>query len=324
MKKSIVLDSPARIHLGFLEMNDEAQRIFGSIGLTISKFRNILKIEDNKDFLIEVENQLIKKRIHQIFKKLQKFKDLSRCRIKVLEYIPSHIGLGSGTQLSLATGYLISEFNEMNLSIDKISSLLGRGKRSGVGIQSFKTGGFTLDSGKTRNSKSIPLTIFNNKWPDEWKIILIFDERMSGVYGEEEVEKFEKIRRIDGNLVNINCGVVLMTILPAILEKNFKNFSKGIQIIQSNMSKTFYNSKKKFASEKIEIIFNYLQKKKILGYGQSSWGPTGFIFCESSNKRNLLFKELENYIKLKRFLGISLVKVDGRNKGSIKRIGSNL
>ena len=44
MKKSIVLDSPARIHLGFLEMNDEAQRIFGSIGLTISKFIKSLTI----------------------------------------------------------------------------------------------------------------------------------------------------------------------------------------------------------------------------------------------------------------------------------------
>jgi beta-RFAP synthase len=324
MKKSIVLDSPARIHLGFLELNNKAQRVFGSIGLTISKFRNILKIEDNKKFLVEVENQSIKKRIHQIFKKLENLKNLSRCKIKVLEYIPSHIGLGSGTQISLAAGYLISEFNGMNLSIDHISSLLGRGKRSGIGIQSFKTGGFILDSGKIRNSQSIPMTVFNNKWPDDWKIILIFDKEMSGVHGREELEKFEEIKKIDINLVNINCGIVLMTILPAILEKNFKNFAKGIQTIQSNMSKIFYNSEKKFASKKIQIIFDYLQKKKVLGFGQSSWGPTGFIFCENSNKRNLLFNELENYIKLRNFLGISLVKVDGRNQGNIKRIGNNL
>ena len=36
MKKIITVDSPARIHLGFLETNSNTDRKFGSIGLAIS------------------------------------------------------------------------------------------------------------------------------------------------------------------------------------------------------------------------------------------------------------------------------------------------
>ena len=49
MKKIITVDSPARIHLGFLETNENTDRKFGSIGLAISGFKNIFKIEFSKN-----------------------------------------------------------------------------------------------------------------------------------------------------------------------------------------------------------------------------------------------------------------------------------
>ena len=69
------------------------------------------------------------------------------------------------------------------------------------------------------------------------------------------------------------------------MEKNFYFFTKGLQTIQENMSKVFYSNKKKYTSQKIEKIFKFLIKKKITGFGQTSWGPTGFIFCENKKKK---------------------------------------
>ena len=43
--KEFTLNSPARIHLGFLELDPNAERVFGSLGLTISKFQTIIKME---------------------------------------------------------------------------------------------------------------------------------------------------------------------------------------------------------------------------------------------------------------------------------------
>ena len=41
MKKILTVDTPARIHLGFLETNENSERKFGSMGLGISCYKNI-------------------------------------------------------------------------------------------------------------------------------------------------------------------------------------------------------------------------------------------------------------------------------------------
>ena len=68
MKKIIKIDSPARIHLGFINLKEKSERIYGSLGLAINKFRNIQKIESNKNFEIVTKNKEIRKRVEAIFK----------------------------------------------------------------------------------------------------------------------------------------------------------------------------------------------------------------------------------------------------------------
>jgi len=131
------------------------------------------------------------------------------------------------------------------------------------------------------------------------------------------LQEFKNLKSINSKFVDQNCKAILMKVIPGILEKNFEEFAEGIRLVQKNMSKIFYGNSNLYASLKIKKIFSYLDKKGILGYGQSSWGPTGFIFCKTVKERNELFNELESYIKLKQFEKISLIKTDGRNKGKI-------
>ena len=107
-----------------------------------------------------------------------------------------------------------------------------------------------------------------------------------------------------------------MNIIPGLLENDFYTFANGIQKIQENMSKIFYGNKNGFSSQHISKIFSFLRKKNYIGYGQSSWGPTGFIFCENKNKREEIFKMIENFIELKKIEGINLINVNGRNFGN--------
>ena len=106
-----------------------------------------------------------------------------------------------------------------------------------------------------------------------------------------------------------------MNVIPGLIERNFDEFSKGIRKIQDNMSKKFYGHPNRFASKEIEKIFSKLRSKKITSFGQSSWGPTGFIFFETAKKRNELLKYLEKYISLNKITGVSFLKVEGRNYG---------
>ena len=113
-----------------------------------------------------------------------------------------------------------------------------------------------------------------------------------------------------------NCFNLLMKIIPGLLENDFYTFADGIQKVQENMSEIFYGNKNNFSDNSISKIFKFIREKKYIGFGQSSWGPTGFIFCKNKNKREEIFNMIENFIELKKIEGINLVKVRGRNFGN--------
>ena len=313
--KEFTLNSPARIHLGFLQLDPTADRIFGSLGLTISNFQTIIKVNDSRKFVVDGSNE---KEIMRVITKFKKLFTLKACRLSVLNSIPPHSGLGSGTQLSLNVGTILTKFSNLNLSTEDIAKILNRGKRSGVGIGSFKRGGFIVDGGKPRKSKNIPTVIFNSKWPKNWKIILLFDSKITGIHGEKEIKEFKRITNIRKKFSKENCQAILLKIIPSLIERDFQNFCEGIQKIQENTSEVFFKSQGgKYTSKKIEKIFNFLKRNGYKGYGQSSWGPTGFIFCENSQSQKKSFNFIENYIKNNFIKGIEMVMVEGRNKGLI-------
>ncbi len=324
MKKNFTINAPARIHIGFLDLDKNSNRKYGSLGLTISDFSYKIKIENSNRITVNCRNQELKSKIKKIINAFNKKKKILGCKITVLNEIPIHRGLGSGTQLALSVGYLISKLNKIRINTDQMAINLSRGIRSGIGIESFKYGGFNVDVGKLKGSFTPPLNILNIKWPKKWKILLILDTNLVGTHGKKEDQEFRDLKKINISQVNLNCKSLLMNIIPGLIEKNFDEFSKGLRVIQNNMSKIFYGNVNKFASNAIEQIFMNLKKKGIISFGQSSWGPTGFIFFENSKKRNQLLKYIEKYISLNKISGLELLKVEGRNSGKKLNIKENV
>ena len=316
MKKSFTIDSPARLHLGFMELNDANSRVFGSIGLAITNFKFKQSIQFNKDFDVVCDDKNIKLRIEEIVKLFSKNYKIKKCRLTVSNFIPLHKGLGSGTQISLSTGFLISSFNNLNLSIENISKFLRRGQRSGVGVETFKSGGFIIDTGKLKGSISPPQKLIDIKWPKDWQIILITSTNVSGFHGKKESSEFAKLTNVSSKFAKENCFNLLMKIIPGLLENDFNAFANGIQKIQENMSEIFYGNKNNYSNQSISKIFKFVREKKYIGFGQSSWGPTGFVFCKNREQREEIFNMIENFIELKKIEGINLVKVRGRNFGN--------
>tara|TARA_Y200000002_G_scaffold382091_1_gene397984 strand:+ start:1134 stop:2108 length:975 start_codon:yes stop_codon:yes gene_type:complete len=315
MRNKLIINSPARLHIGFLDLQSQSSRMFGSIGLTIDNFVYNIKIEKSKNTHIICQNLIAKSKIKEIIKSIKKKYSIGNFTINILNEIPLHTGLGSGTQLALSIGFLISECFELKLSTDRLALILKRGRRSGVGIESFKKGGVNIDVGKIRNSKKIPLNLMNIKWPKAWRILLLMDSNITGVHGKKEIKEFKELNVSDSKMSNLNCKSLVMNIIPGIIECNFREFSFGLRNIQDNMSTIFYGSPRRFASKNLEKIFSDIEKRGILSFGQSSWGPTGFIFFENSKKRNELLNYLENYISLNNMHGLKILKVEGRNFG---------
>jgi predicted sugar kinase len=112
----------------------------------------------------------------------------------------------------------------------------------------------------------------------------------------------------------------MMQIIPGIIENDFESFTRGVSVIQRNMSKVFYGKSSLYASNNVAKIFNYLNINGYSGFGQSSWGPTGFVFCKDNEASINLSKDIQNFIELKKIKGINLRIVEGRNKGKIKTV----
>src|SRR6185369_9528121 len=67
------------------------------------------------------------------------------CHIAIEQAPSSHVGLGSGTQLSLAVSRALAELaGEPEVPAVELARRVGRGLRSAIGIHGFEHGGFLV------------------------------------------------------------------------------------------------------------------------------------------------------------------------------------
>src|SRR5690606_24531005 len=106
---------------------------------------------------------------------------------------PPHIGLGSGTQMAMAVAAALRRLHGLDTDATDDALVLGRGRRSGIGIAAFKQGGLIVDAGR-RQDESEPPVVARHAFPEEWRVILIMDHTNgAGLHGEDEVAAFRAL-----------------------------------------------------------------------------------------------------------------------------------
>ena len=307
-KNTIQIIAPARLHFGFLELNNN-NGAFGGIGLSIDKFNT--KITVKKNIGAKFEGKALDKASFFLKKFCKKNKIKPNFFLNIEKATPPHIGLGSGTQLALSIGSAISQLNNINLDLEKIAKILNRSLRSNIGLINFKHGGFLIDL-KIKNKffSNINKVFF----PEDWKIILIKDTKQ-GLHGKNEMDAFKKIRSFPKiNHIKLT-DLVLFQIYPSLIENNFDEFSKAISKLQNIMGKYFNIFQNgMFSSSEVSNVLNFLRKENISGYGQTSWGPTGFALFPNIKKAEEMRLKLK-----KRFSScknLEFIICSGKNSGA--------
>lgn len=313
-KSKIQITSPARLHLGFMDLNGSLGRKFGSVGLAIDSIETSITVSKNS-LQNSVEHNDSNKRAYAYADLILKAYELDESvSIDVHRKIPEHAGLGSGTQLALSIGVALSELFNLNLSLMDIGKILDRGNRSGIGIGAFENGGFLIDGGKGKSAELPPITV-RHDFPENWRIILLINSREKGIHGQKEYKAFKTLKPFPDNLAEKLCRLVNMIILPSLIEKNFDDFSMAIGKLQKIVGTHFSPIQGGvYSNPDIANIMNYVEKKGFMGIGQSSWGPTGFILTNSDTTAHKLAKNIRNNFLCKD-LQIEIIK--GRNEGSV-------
>ena len=275
--EGITVTIPARLHLGFLDLNGGLGRRFGSIGLAISGLRTKIAFRRaRKDHIAGPERERV---MRHVDKMMQRLALGDSHMVDVLEVVPAHAGLGSGTQLALAVAAGIRRLHGLSLDIEGDALHLGRGARSGVGIGLFHRGGLVVDGGCKKTGASAPI-VSHLGFPDRWRVIVVLDPARRGLHGAEEAAAFGKLLPFAEDDAARLCRLVIMKMLPAVAEEDIVSFGAAITQIQECIGDYFASAQggSPFTSPDVAAVLATLDREGAWGIGQSSWGPTGFAF----------------------------------------------
>jgi len=317
----VYVKTPARLHLGLIDMNRELSRVFGGLGVGINYPNVVLEASQCERLkIIGERKELVKKYVHRF---LKKYKIQRSFCLNVKSVIPEHSGLGSGTQLALAVAKALSKLYNINASIQELSLAMGRGKRTGVGTAVFDQGGFVVDGGKKvdnesgKISKLSPL-IFRRSVPEDWRFLVVIPKIKKGLANIKESVAFQEVPIMRSEDVGIICRLILMKLLPSLIEDNIKTFGEAITKIQITVGKSFSKVQGgTFSSPIVEDGIKYLIKSGAYGAGQSSWGPAFYGVTKVSEAQNLKQKMI-NFLEEK--TGGIVFIAEPNNKGAYTKV----
>ena len=312
---SVRVEAPARLHLGLLDLGSHSGRSFGSIGLAIDHFPTIVTARPGSGVKIDgAAGVALEPQVRAV---LEHYQLPPRIAIEVEYMPPSHAGLGSGTQLAIATGAAVLSAFQRTVDVREIAQLTARGKRSGAGIALFEAGGLVVDGGHGAQTR-VPPVLSRLEFPSPWRIIVIVERGAEGLSGRAERDAFRTLAPMDRAVAAELSHLTLLGILPAVAEADFVRFSRSIAAVQGLMGDYFtpLQSAGRFASARVAAAIDYcIAACGLVGVGQSSWGPTGFAFAEDSRAADRVVEMLRDHFAGQ--TGLEFLHCGGRNHGAL-------
>ena len=103
----VYVRAPARLHLGILDLGGDLGRLFGGMGVAINFPNVVLEAEKSHRLTVKGERSELVKAWVEVF--LRRHGLPLEVAVNVVRVIPQHVGLGSGTQLALATAAALAK-----------------------------------------------------------------------------------------------------------------------------------------------------------------------------------------------------------------------
>jgi len=152
-------------------------------------------------------------------------------------------------------------------------------------VHGFDRGGFLVEVGKHGDELS-PL-LLREEFPAEWRIILILPDPLpGGVHGAAEKRAFENLLlESTPNQTDSLCRLVLLGMLPALRERNCREFGEALYDFNARAGEMFAAAQgARYAGPLESEIIGEVRRLGLPGVGQSSWGPTVFAVAENANR----------------------------------------
>ncbi len=300
----VQIDTASRLHFGLLGWGPDAYRQFGGVGLMVD--RPGLRIEARPAACWEASGPLAERALKVARSVAESLSGqgvtVPRVSFHVQRGAPEHVGLGTGTQLSLAVARLLGEFAGCGaLPVEQLASLTCRGKRSGVGLHGFAHGGLIVDGGRRGDGENVPPLLVQSVFPTDWRVLIVLPLTTAGLHGQGEIEAFRRLPPVPEAVNDRLCRLVLLGLLPALAEHDLEGFGKALTELQQHVGRLFAPAQggSLFQGPQSEAIVSHLRTEGLHGVGQSSWGPALYGFCaEDTDRQTAVLDRLRDRFSL--------------------------
>ncbi len=210
----VVVEAPARLHFGVLDLRGDLGRRFGGIGAAVPVPSLLLEARRAPALTAEgpdADRALAFARRFAAYHRLD-----ARVRFCLHRTIPAHAGLGSGTQLALAVARATAELYGLPTAPAALARAVDRGRRSAVGTWTFAAGGFVLEGGHRSGDDGIAPLVVRLPIPASWRCVVAVPLGKPGLAGDEEAAAFARLPPAPAREVERVAHLVLLQLLPAL------------------------------------------------------------------------------------------------------------
>jgi beta-ribofuranosylaminobenzene 5'-phosphate synthase len=270
----IVVTAPARLHFGMLDPAGVGDRRFGGFGVGIESPRAVVAVGSTGP---EPSDELIVSGPQS--ERAAEFARRARSRlgigggieIEVVEAIPPHMGLGSGTKLGLAVARGLAGLAGISAGPEELARASGRGARSSVGAWTFAAPGLVVEAGVPDDDQLSPL-VARFEMPERWRCVLALPSGAEGLSGDVEERFFGQLR--ESELAEPRVSRLLLTeLLPGLLAGDIDEFGAALSEIQHEVGSIFAARQGGVFHPRAAPVVGALHQLGVGAVGQSSWGP---------------------------------------------------
>jgi beta-ribofuranosylaminobenzene 5'-phosphate synthase len=264
------VEAPARLHLGMLAVAGDGERRFGGLGVSVSRPAVVLEAQPADELSAEGADA---ERALTFARRCRDALGLAGgAHLNVLEAIPPHVGLGSGTKLALAVAQALAALHGRTVDAPVLAQAAGRAARSAVGMWTFALGGLVVEGGVRRGAERPAPLLVRHAVPDEWRIVLVVPKADPGLSGIAEEEAFGRLVPSAERSAAI-AQLVLTSLLPALVERDIDEFGAALTQVQQLVGDSFAAAQGGRFHPRAAALVEALLRGGAAGAGQSSWGP---------------------------------------------------
>lgn len=269
-----------RLHFGFQNLSLAHERLYGGLGVALES--PTVSVEAVPADGVYCDDRCARAYANRTVDLL----DVRGADVRVTETLPSHVGLGSGTQLALAVFAAIAHAYDREPTVREYAPDLDRAGRSGIGVSTFERGGFVVDAGHpterfttarpARGDWSVPPIVTQHDVPERWRFVLALPDAEPGRSGDDEDASMRSVvERADPTIADDIASILLRRVLPAVAEDDPERFGGAVAEIGRRNGAWYADEQGGVYRPPVgELVTEIESSPAVFGAGQSSWGPS--------------------------------------------------